>query len=105
MNVESRGLPGDRSHRAACDVSSSALMFRQCKRVSSKTLRRRWEKKHGKKWQKDAKIGKNQDVSHKKALGDRGTNDMDNLEPLPHDEHVRRHPEASDYKKWGGRNR
>ncbi len=73
------------------------------KRVSSKTLRRRWEKKHKKKWPKDPKTGKNQDASHKKALADEGDNDVDNIEPLPHDEHVRQHSEAGDFRRWGAR--
>ncbi len=73
------------------------------KRVSSKALRRRWEKETGKKWPKDPKTGGNQDVSHKKALADKGTNNVDNIEPLQHGEHMRRHREAGDFRRWGAR--
>jgi len=72
-------------------------------RVSSKTLRRRWEKATGKKWPKDPKTGRNQDVAHKRALADEGTNDVDNIKPQAHDEHMREHSEAGDFQRWGAR--
>ncbi|MEA1952118.1 MAG: RHS repeat-associated core domain-containing protein, partial [Planctomycetota bacterium] len=73
------------------------------KRKSSKTIRKEWEKVNKKKWPKDKKAGRNQDVSHKKALADGGTNDLNNIEPRPHDEHMREHKEAGDFKRWGAR--
>jgi hypothetical protein len=76
----------------------------RCKRVSSKTLRNKWEKEHGEPWPKDPKDPtRNQDVAHKKALADGGTNDVDNYEPKPHDEHMREHKENGDCSRWGKR--
>lgn len=75
----------------------------QCKRVSSKTLRKRWEKENGKPWPKDPDDpNRNQDVSHKKPLADGGTNEPDNIEPKPRAEHMREHMENGDFKRWGG---
>jgi len=72
-------------------------------RVSSRTLRSRWEKSTGEKWPKDPKTGRNQDVSHIKALADGGTNDTDNIEPKPHDEHMKDHQDNGDFRRWGQR--
>jgi RHS repeat-associated protein len=72
-------------------------------RVSSKTLRSRWEKVTGRKWPKDPKTGRNQDVSHIKALADGGTDDVSNYEPKPHDEHMKEHSDNGDFKRWGSR--
>ena len=73
------------------------------KRVSSKTLRNKWENSTGEKWPKDPKTGKNMDVSHKKALADGGTNDISNIEPKPRDEHIKQHKDAGDFERWGSR--
>ncbi|HZG42289.1 MAG TPA: RHS repeat-associated core domain-containing protein, partial [Longimicrobium sp.] len=70
-------------------------------RVSSKTLRSRWEAETGQKWPKDPKTGRNQDVSHKTPLAEGGTNNVDNIEPLPRDQHIRHHSEAGDFRRWG----
>jgi hypothetical protein len=72
-------------------------------RVSSSTLRNRWEAATGEEWPKDQKTGNNQDVSHKVPLADEGTNEVENIEPKPHDEHVEEHKAAGDFKRWGAR--
>jgi RHS repeat-associated protein len=72
-------------------------------RTSSATLRRQWEKSTGQRWPKDEATGRNQDVSHKRPLADGGSNDPPNLEPKPHDEHVRLHRDAGDFRRWGAR--
>jgi RHS repeat-associated protein len=73
-------------------------------RKPSKQIRREWEKaNNGKPWPKDPATGRNQDVSHKKPLADGGTNDLDNIEPLPHSDHVNQHKQNGDFKRWGAR--
>lgn len=72
-------------------------------RESSAKIRRNWEAATGKVWPKDPKTGRNQDVSHKQPLADGGDNSVENVEPLPHEEHVRQHQEWGDFVRWGGR--
>ena len=73
------------------------------KRVPTSKLRQLWEKFWNKKWPKDEKTGKNQDACHKKALADGGDNSPKNIEPKPHDEHIKDHMDKGDFKRWGGR--
>jgi hypothetical protein len=72
-------------------------------RVASSTLRRMWERVTGKSWPKDNATGKNQDVSHKQAVADQGSNSVNNIEPLPHGEHMSMHKNKGDFRRWGAR--
>ena len=74
------------------------------KRESSAKSRAKWEKANGEKWPKDTENStKNQDVSHKKPLADGGTNNVDNIKPQPHKEHIEEHKQNGDFKRWGAR--
>lgn len=73
------------------------------KREHPRLTRNRWQGATGRQWPKDPATGRNQDVSHKQALADGGTNEPDNVEPQPHDEHVQDHMENGDFKRWGAR--
>ena len=71
------------------------------KRVSSKTLRTRWSKANNKPWPKDPKDPtRNQDVSHTKPLADGGDNSVEDIKPLPHEEHVKQHIQKGDFSRW-----
>jgi RHS repeat-associated protein len=87
-------------------ADSQTAENKQCKekRVKSKTLRDKWKEAEGQDWPKDPNDPtRNQDVSHKKPLADGGTNDIGNIEPKPHDEHMREHQENGDFSRWGKR--
>lgn len=71
---------------------------------STSTLRKLWEKLHGKPWPKDPATGGNQDVAHIKAKADGGApNDPKNFNPQPHDQHMQEHIQNGDFKRWGAR--
>ncbi|MCX5647512.1 MAG: hypothetical protein NTX40_00200 [Planctomycetota bacterium] len=70
---------------------------------SSKTIRKEWEEENSQQWPKDPETGQNQDVSHKTAKADGGTDELSNIEPKPHDEHMQDHMDKGDFKRWGAR--
>lgn len=68
------------------------------------TIRRRWVRAKGEKWPTDSE-GRNYDAHHIKPKADGGTDDPDNIRPMPHDEHVREHIENGDFSRWARRRR
>ena len=72
-------------------------------RKSSKTLRREWEEKNKKPWPKD-KNGNNQDADHNVPLADGGEdNGRTNITPRPRPDHIKRHQENGDFRRWGSK--
>ena len=72
-------------------------------REDPRKTRARWEKATGQTWPKDPKTGRNQDVSHGVPISEGGSNEPDNVEPKPHDEHVDEHKAKGDFTRWGAK--
>jgi RHS repeat-associated protein len=80
------------------------------KRKASASIRKAWEKSEGTSWPKEPDVlpdgrtnkyaGRNQSVSHRKALKDGGTNDLDNIFPQPWILHQEMHKIRGDFKRW-----
>jgi len=107
-NQMAKGLARLMSKDAAGDDSGSdgkseKVCPEKTDREPPSKSRNKWEKEKGKTWPKDPETGKNQDVSHKKPLADGGTNDVENIEPKPHSQHVREHQGKGDYGRWAQR--
>ncbi|MDL2213829.1 HNH endonuclease, partial [Bacteroides sp. OttesenSCG-928-N06] len=85
----------------ASDANDAA---KKTKREASAKSRAKWEESTGEKLPKEPNNpSKNQDVSHKKPLADGGSNDVENIEPKPHKEHMDEHKQNGDFKRWGQR--
>jgi hypothetical protein len=74
--------------------------------TTSGSLRNQWEKLEGTPWPKDPNDPlRNQDVSHNVAKADGGADEVRNIGPMPHNEHVTKHVENGDFARWGARAR
>ncbi|CAN0605796.1 unnamed protein product, partial [Ectocarpus sp. 12 AP-2014] len=68
--------------------------------TTNKTLRKRHAIHNNTAWPLDPDTGKNQDVSHEVPLADGGPDHISNVTPRSRKDHIRRHRENDDYKRW-----
>lgn len=50
-----------------------------------------------------APLPQHRDVAHRKPLSEGGKNDLSNIEPKTHSEHVEEHKKRGDFKRWGAK--
>jgi uncharacterized protein RhaS with RHS repeats len=70
-------------------------------RQKTDKLRKAWEGLHGAPW--PTANGKPHEADHDVPLADGGSDTAENVTPRPHDEHVQRHKDRGDFKRWGKR--
>ncbi len=71
-------------------------------RKKTERLRKEWEELYDRPWPTSA-TGKPHDADHDVPLADGGEDAATNVTPRPHDEHVQRHKDNGDFKRWGKR--
>lgn len=69
----------------------------------TRTARRRWMRTNNRDWPIDEKTGRPQDVAHIRARADGGSDEPNNIRPMPHDEHVQEHKQRGDFSRWAQR--
>ena len=100
-------LKGD-DLRTAVNAGASAAAgawssFTTWARKKTDRLRKEWEAHTGTPWPKTAE-GKPYEADHDTPLADGGADDATtNVTPRPHDDHVQRHKDKGDFKRWGKR--
>jgi hypothetical protein len=95
---------GEWSYYLPTGGESNAIDMDSAMGTTNRTIRNNWEEINEKPWPKDPNNHeRNQDVSHKDARADGGTDDLSNIEPKPHAEHVADHMKKGDFKRWGAR--
>ncbi len=71
-------------------------------RKKTDAIRKEWEKLNGQPWPADP-TGRPHDADHDNPLADGGSDTADNVTPRPHNEHVQRHKDRGDFRRWGRR--
>lgn len=72
--------------------------------IGSPKFRSDWEKANGKSWPKEIN-GRNYEVSHEIPKADGGDDNVNNINPRTHEDHLQRHIDNGDHRRWGGRRR
>jgi hypothetical protein len=97
-------IPGTPENEQFAEATADAIRhLLDAAASSSESLRRAWERLWGRRWPKDPETGRNQDAHHRQPRADGGTDDPENIDPLPHKDHVEHHKNRGDFKRWGKR--
>lgn len=93
--------PGD-AHVASSGITAQADATSVVQRKSTRTIRKEWEGLHDSPWPVGVD-GSPHQAHHVEPLADGGADDAANIEPLPKADHIQRHKDNGDFKRWGKR--
>ena len=101
VDVTAKAPQNGNSNVSSWGQFASWVSFGAVPLLPARLLRAAWQRFYGRAWPTDPVTGKNYDAHHIQPRADNGTNDPENIKPMPHDEHMELHKANGDFARWG----